>query len=116
MKLPTSQIERPHLRSRATLAGMGDILESQDGTYTGMPATEDWSWIGQTARDIVIAWNQQKILEANLERAKRGLPPIDTSTLAPTYNVGLTPAARNLVIVGGIAGIIALFMLSGKRR
>ncbi len=65
-------------------------------------------------RDIVTSYNQQQILQANIDRAKQGLPPINTGALAPTYNVGLTPELKNMLIVGGIVLAVILLMKKGR--
>lgn len=65
-------------------------------------------------RDLITAYNQQQILQANIDLAKQGKPPINTAQLAPTYNVGLAPDTKNLLILGGLA-LVAVLLLSRSR-
>ena len=58
---------------------------------------------------------QRQLLRANIERAKAGLPPIDSSQYMPGVNVGLTSQTQKTVLlVAGIAAV-ALVMSSRKR-
>lgn len=66
---------------------------------------------------------QKKLMDLQLERARRGLPPqdIDPSAygLAPTARVGLTSDTTKLLMYGGL-GLLAVLlvgpMLRGARR
>lgn len=75
-------------------------------------------WI-ERAADIgkgLLAFEQQRqLLKVNAERAKQGLPPINT--LAAQVQVGLAPDIKNLIVIGGLflAGFFILNLL-GKRR
>jgi hypothetical protein len=92
------------------MAGMG--LSPDNGSDdTGYGWASD---ITGTIRDVTTAYNQQMILNANIERARNGLPPIDTRTIAPTYNVGLAPDIKNLMILGGIGLLLILMMKRGR--
>lgn len=118
MKIPTSQISRPYLRNmngipRQNLRAIFDdtgFTDSAGSVVTGGTQPDsDFSWLRDTAVAVVGAWNQQKILELNLERARQGLPLIDAARFAPTYNVGMSPEVKSLVTVGMIG--IGIFLL-----
>ena len=76
---------------------------SDDNTFTRIIE------MAKEAAKAVIAIQQQRtLLEINAERAKRGLPLLDT--LAAQVQVGLSPQVQNLIIIGGLflAGIFVL--------
>lgn len=79
-------------------------------------AVEGESWISAISRamtTVAMADYQRRILNAQLERARQGLPPLQPSEYAPAINVGLSPQTRNLLIYGGIA-LVAVLLL--RRR
>jgi hypothetical protein len=79
-------------------------------------AVEGESWISAISRamtTVAMADYQRRILNAQLERARQGLPPLQSSEYAPAINVGLSPQTRNLLIYGGIA-LVAVLLL--RRR
>ncbi len=86
------------------LAGMGDTT-STDPSSTS---------IVQSVTDLVTAYNQEQILKANTDRAALGLPPLNTASISPTYNVGLSPDVKSLLIIGGLALLGVIFL--AKRR
>lgn len=79
-------------------------------------AVEGESWISAISRamtTVAMADYQRRILNAQLERARQGLPPLQPSEYAPAINVGLSPQTRTLLIYGGIA-LVAVLLL--RRR
>ena len=79
-------------------------------------AVEGESWISAISRamtTVAMADYQRRILNAQLERARQGLPPLQPSEYAPAINVGLSPQTRNLLIYGGLA-LVAVLLL--RRR
>lgn len=74
------------------------------------------------ASSILPVIGQQKILNVQLDRAKAGLPPLDTSGLIDPNSglaVGLNKGTQNtfLIIAGiGAAALIGHALLKGKRR
>lgn len=50
------------------------------------------------------AKSQSDLMKINIARAEQGLPPIDSSSLAPTVNVGVSPAVQQFmyIAVGGL--------------
>lgn len=89
-------------KRQSRMAGMGEVSDSTTDT------------ILNTARDLLTVYNQQRILDANMERASRGLPPLQTSQYAPTYNVGLAPDTRNMLMIGG--GLLLVVLLLGRSK
>lgn len=90
-------------KRNSRMAGMGDVTDA---------STTDT--ILNTARDLLTVYNQQRILDANMERAARGLPPLSTAQYAPTYNVGLSPDTRNMLMIGG--GLLLAVVLLSRRK
>ena len=79
-------------------------------------AVEGEGWISAISRamtTVAMADYQRRILNAQLERARQGLPPLQPSEYAPAINVGLSPQTRNLLIYGGLA-LVAVLLL--RRR
>lgn len=87
------------------LHGMGLADDTTDSGFSD---------ITSSVKDIITAYNQQQILQANIDLAKQGKPLIDTRQLAPTYNVGLSPDIKNLLIIGGVV-LLAIMLLNGRR-
>jgi hypothetical protein len=92
---------------------------------TPMPTTAGNSQIVQTitqaASALLPLYQQQQILNAQLQRAQKGLPPLDTSRyIDPNtgLNVGLNAGTQNtLLMLGGLAvGGLLLFKVLGGRR
>lgn len=73
------------------------------------------------ASSILPAIGQQKLLDVQLQRAKAGLPPLDTTGYTDNagINVGLNTGTQKtfLMIAGiGAAALIGHSLLKGKRR
>lgn len=67
------------------------------------------------------AYNQQKIMRMQIQRAASGLPPLPTAQLAPppmTAQVGLDPGTTKLIGFGiaGLAAVLVLPKLLAKGR
>lgn len=65
----------------------------------------------------------KKIANINLERARQGLPPLDTGQVQamaprPGVAVGLSPDVKRIIIIGGVGiGALILFgMMRPKKR
>ena len=80
----------------------GDVIGDTD---TGLDTSNPQS--------MVTALNSEALYLTNLWRQARGLPPVNPSLSAPTVNVGLSPEAKQMLMVGGI-GLVALLLL--RRR
>lgn len=78
------------------------------------------SWFDTLARllpSIVATDQQRRLLNIQTERAKQGLPPLDTSQYGVGVRVGLSEDSKQLLIYGGVA-LVALVGLGiiGRRR
>jgi hypothetical protein len=58
---------------------------------------------------------QEKLLDINLERARLGLPPIDTAAYSPSVNVGVTPQTQQLLTYA-LIGVLALGAFALMRK
>ena len=77
------------------------------------------SWIDTAQRlltAVTMTSNQRNLMNVNLERAKKGLPPIDINQYTGVgVNVGLAPQTQQLVMYGGIA-LLAIFLLNSLKK
>lgn len=108
-------------------SGSGDISkwgtdETAGGTRvtTSAPTSgSGWSWesIAKGAATVSQAVAQQRIIDLNIERAKRGLPLLDPKNFSPSaaVNFGLTPQASQMLLYGGLA-LGAILLLKGRAR
>lgn len=94
------------------LAGLGETVDttvSEPGYFDKFMQTI------QTIVPTYLGYQMSKDLYSlNLERAKQGLPPIDSASVAPQVQVGLSPQTQMLVF-GGL-GLLAVMLLSRRRR
>lgn len=116
------------------LAGLGDMpmdtFVTIDSSGNATPATPDTStspattW-GQGILDTLKASapayfqlkSQSNLMTINIKRAEQGLPPIDSSALAPTVNVGVSSGVQTMgyVAIGGLMLFGLIAMLKRKR-
>ncbi len=84
-------------KTMSGLSGLGDLVDST-------PATDWGKTIADAAKSLLAYKSQSDLVNMNIKRAEQGLPPIDSSTLAPTVNVGISPQVTQLayVAVGGL--------------
>jgi hypothetical protein len=73
------------------------------------------SWIETLTKlttAITMTAQQRQLMQLNIERAKKGLPPIDIASYSGVgVNVGLSPDTKNLLIFGGVA-LVAVLLLT----
>lgn len=75
--------------------------------------------VTETAGKILPVYYQSKaqreLIELNLERAKQGLPPIESTQVAPTIRtqVGIDPAVMNMLVFGGLG--LAVFLMAQRK-
>lgn len=79
------------------------------------------SWIDSAAKlanTIVLTVAQKQLLDAQISRAKQGLPPLDASQYGLGVSVGTSPEITNLVKYGliGALGVAALALFMPRRR
>lgn len=76
------------------------------------------SWIDTLTKlipSLTLTTQQVQLMQLNIERAKKGLPPVDIASYSGIgVNVGLSESTKNLLIYGGVA-LIAVFFLTRSR-
>lgn len=88
----------------------------------GNNVTNNINTIAQGAAAALQIYNQQRLANENMERAARGLPPLDYSDvpgLVPTMQFGVEEQTRNsgmMLLALGVGAILLLNMRGGGRR
>ena len=98
-------------------------LESIAPTITQKIATQQqrdepwWETWSRIASSVVMANQQRQLMQINVDRAKRGEPPLDIAQYTGVgVNVGLSPQTQALVTYGGIALLAFLVFNTLARR
>ena len=98
-------------------------LESIAPTITQKIATQQqrdepwWETWSRIASSVVMAHQQRQLMQINVDRAKRGEPPLDIAQYSGVgVNVGLSPQTQTLVTYGGIALLAFLVFNTLARR
>ena len=74
------------------------------------------SWLDVINKGLTL-YQTQQLNQINIERARMGLPPIDTSQYTGVgVRVGLSPQTQQLVIYGGLALLAVLVFQSVMKR
>lgn len=95
----------------ATAPGITDIVAAQS-----KPGEEWWQTAERALTSLTATYYQTQILQANIERAKQGLPPLTGTDLpATTVAVGLSRDTQNLLLILG-GGLLLGLLLLGRRR
>lgn len=92
----------------ATAPGLVDAAKTQTVT-----PSEDWiTTIARTASTVVMADSQRRLLNIQLDRARQGLPPLNSSQygLGVGVNFGLSPELEKGLMLGG-ALLLGWFLL-----
>lgn len=104
-----------------TTAPDGSIIYIDEDTNRTIQAepgqSSAQSWIDLVGKGLTAVQTYQ-LNQINVERAKMGLPPIDTSQYTGMgVRVGLAPQTQQLIIYGGLA-LLAVMVFQGfmKRR
>lgn len=113
--------KRPDIFNRLMLflQQRGDAFNGLSGLGETVPAATESNWwdkIISGLQTIVPTYAQYQmsrdLYSLNLERTKKGLPPIDASALSPQVQVGATP--QTLMVIGAL-GIGLIWVLSRRR-
>lgn len=76
------------------------------------------SWIDTLVKlvpSLTMTTQQVQLMQLNIERAKKGLPPVDIASYSGIgVNVGLSPDTKNLLLYGGIALVAVFFLTRGR--
>jgi len=93
------------------LPGFAELVDQ------GKNVGETWTNAAiRLATSIAMGVQQFQFMQLNVERARKGQPPIDAKAYSGAYvNVGLDPATQKLVTYAGL-GILALFVLNMATR
>lgn len=88
------------------------------GDTAAEPANPITQW-GNSLLDLAkgyMAYDAQRdILKLNIARVEKGLPPVDSSTLAPTMNIGVSPQIQTLGMLA-VGGLIIVGLISAFKR
>jgi hypothetical protein len=98
-------------------------LESIAPTVTQKIATQQqrdepwWETWSRIASSVVMAKQQRDLMQINVDRAKRGEPPLDIAQYSGVgVNVGLSSQTQQLVTYGGLALLAFLVFNTLARR
>lgn len=76
------------------------------------------SWIDTLVKVVpalTMTAQQVQLMQLNIERAKKGLPPVDIASYSGIgVNVGLSESTKNLLIYAGVALVAVFFLTRGK--
>jgi len=72
----------------------------------------DWATLAAQALTAIQTFQLNQI---NVNRARQGLPPLNTAAYSTGINVGLNPQTQQLVIYGGIA-LLAILLINSMRK
>ena len=125
------------MRGTSTLRGLAQDFWSFDSEYedagwalsvpdpaTAQGAVSTWSQIIEAGKQILPAYyaakTQEDIAQINLERLRRGQPPLPESYLrasAPQIRAGLSPDTQRMIMILGVGllAVLALPMLIRRR-
>ncbi len=120
MRVNEPRLYRAAASAAGSATGNTSVLSAAD---TGQPAGGSWwdSFIGAAKQLVPVAIqarSQKRILDVQLRRAEQGLPPLQTSQIAPTVNVqaGVTPDLKKILIPAlAIGGGLLLYFMFGKK-
>lgn len=88
------------------------VADSQSVMDKSLDAIQKWL-------PTILQYDQQRrLIDLNIERAKRGETPIDSGTLAPTVKVGVSNDIQRMLTFGlvGAFGLAALNIFTRNKR
>lgn len=104
-----------------SLSGMGFVI-ADDSELVGAGVPQSTSPITQWGNQLLdlakgyMAYDMQRdLLQVNLARAEKGLPPISSSSLAPTLNMGISPDVQRLGFIA-VGGLVLVGLFSAFKR
>ncbi len=78
-------------------------------------AGEDWiSALSRAATTVLMTDAQRRLLNIQLERARAGLPPLDSSQYGLGVSVGIGADTQRMLLIGG-AVLLGMFLLMRRR-
>jgi len=87
-------------------ASPGFVSATQEARFPGESALDAAL---RVAPQLFMADNQRRLLNIQLDRASKGLPPLDSSNYGLGVNVGLAPDTQKLIMYG--VGALALVLI-----
>jgi len=94
----------------------------EQGLQAETPTEENWldkilNSVSQVAPAILSLKQQKELLDIQMDRAKKGLPPLEVSQYAPTVNVGVSSDVMDKILKIGVPLSLAFLAvkLLGKR-
>jgi hypothetical protein len=127
--------KRRYIAGRGVLRGLSSVGQSvfdiedweaggnvipYPNVYADTPAVASHDpWYAQfvdLAKQALTLQQMRELQRLNLERARQGLPPIDTSRYAPQVNVGVAPDTQRLLLIGGGLLLAALLLPALLKR
>jgi hypothetical protein len=79
-----------------------------------MPGEDTIAAISRAMTGLTMTLQQRELMNLNIERAKKGLPPIDISQYSGVgVNVGLSSSTQQMILMLG--GGLLLYMLLAKK-
>lgn len=95
--------------SGSGLAGLSEVVNASD------PVTDWGKQLLDLAKTYLQVDTQRDLLKANISLAERGLPPINSASLAPQVNFGLSSDMQKLAMFG-VAGLVVAGLVSAFRK
>lgn len=96
--------------------GLDSIAPNLSNTVTQNQANNEPWWVSaqKIATALVMTDQQRRLLNVQIDRASKGLPPLDlTNYTGVGVRVGLSPQTQTLLIYGGLA-LLAVLLLRRK--
>lgn len=114
-------------QAAADAAALFQVDELSPLAPEGASGGFDWASMAREAGGVLkdlygsytAASSQQKIIDLNAERARRGLPPLSVEAVSPQVNVGVSPQTRQLItyaVIGAGAFYVLPHFLEAMRR
>ncbi len=99
-------------------------VDVADAANSGTASSSSTDWlsslingVSQAYMGVTNAQTQQQIVNAQLQRAQAGLPPLTiTPGEAGVPQIGIGSSSRGWLIGAGLAAAVGFFMLSSSRR
>ena len=101
------------LADSANTVAPGIVAQAQAISLPGESLIDS---IARAASTLMMTDAQRRLLNIQIDRASKGLPPLDASQYGMGVNVGIAPATQKLIIFGGIAILAALLLPKLLRR
>lgn len=117
---PAAVVESGAIAPKSGLSGMGEFENTpgvmEDVSWGAGDAVSEWGdRISKLAAQYMQFDTQKRILDLNIKRAEQGLPPVDSGTLAPSVNFGLTSDTRQMMF-WAIGGIVAIGIIMAMKK